>query len=141
MTCVRVVLVSFAEAEQEIRAVRDKVFGEEQEVPASINWDGCDADCRHVVVWNRPDVVIATGRIAPDGKIGRLSVLRRFRREGVGRKMLNKLILAAGELRLSEVFLHAQKGAVGFYEREGFESIGPIFLEAGIEHVRMSRNL
>ena len=50
--CVRVVLVSFAEAEQEIRAVRDKVFGEEQEVPASINWDGCDADCRHVVVWN-----------------------------------------------------------------------------------------
>ena len=55
--------------------------------------------------------------------------------------LLNKLILAAGELHLSEVFLHAQKGAVGFYEREGFESIGPVFLEAGIEHVRMSRNL
>ena len=72
-----IALVEFSEAEIEIRAVRDTVFGDEQNVPQEINWDGNDEECLHVLARGKRGKVVATGRLAPDGKIGRLAVLRR----------------------------------------------------------------
>ena len=138
---VEVYLVDFVQEEAGIRAVRDRVFGEEQGVPKSINWDGNDGLCQHVIVRDGDGRVVGTGRLAPCGKIGRLSVLRKFRGRGVGLKLLGRLLSAARDAQLSEVYLHAQTEAVGFYELEGFEVSGTPFFEAGIEHLRMSRNL
>ena len=64
-----IALVEFSEAEIEIRAVRDTVFGDEQNVPQEINWDGNDEECLHVLARGRRGKVVATGRLAPDGKI------------------------------------------------------------------------
>lgn len=137
----KVFLIKFVEAEAEIRAVRNQVFGEEQEVPESINWDGRDGECLHVVVRDGDERVIGTGRLAPCGKIGRLAVLRSNRGKGVGGKVLGRLLSAARDSQLLEVFLHAQTTAIGFYEQQGFEVEGSSFFEAGIEHFRMSRIL
>ena len=37
--------------------------------------------------------------------------------------------------------LHAQTQAQGFYAANGYEPEGELFMEAGIEHVRMSKDL
>ena len=39
------------------------------------------------------------------------------------------------------VFLHAQTSATGFYQRHGFHALGEEFMDAGIPHRYMERNL
>ena len=132
-----IALVKFSEAEIEIRAVRNTVFGDEQNVPEEINWDGNDEECLHALARGSRGEVAATGRLAPDGKIGRLAVLRLHRRKGLGVRILRKLLEAARVRGLSKVYLHAQAQTVGFYEEEGFQVRGAPFSEAGIVHSYM----
>jgi ribosomal protein S18 acetylase RimI-like enzyme len=63
---------------------------------------------------------IGTGRIQPDGKIGRLAVLKYWRNRGVDGKMVEALVESARSKGLTEVNLHAQVYAVLFYEKRGF---------------------
>jgi predicted GNAT family N-acyltransferase len=131
---VTIALVEFSEAEIEIRAVRDTVFGDEQNVPQEVNWDGNDEECLHALARGERSEVVATGRLAPDGKIGRLAVLRLYRGKGVGGQVLRKLLETARGRGLSQVYLHAQAQTVGFYEQEGFQLRGAPFSEGGITH-------
>ena len=62
-------------------------------------------------------------------------------REGAGRRILKSLEARAKELSLEGIELHAQVLSKGFYEREGYQAFGPIFSEAGMPHVKMSRRL
>jgi predicted GNAT family N-acyltransferase len=41
----------------------------------------------------------------------------------------------------TQVLLHAQCSAEGFYHRAGFKTQGAIFEEAGIAHIEMVRQL
>ncbi|MBC8058424.1 MAG: GNAT family N-acetyltransferase, partial [Rhizobiales bacterium] len=63
------------------------------------------------------------------------------RGSGVGRQVLEALMAAAEVRGDREVRLHAQTSAQAFYARAGFVSIGPVFEEAGIAHVEMTRTL
>jgi predicted GNAT family N-acyltransferase len=47
----------------------------------------------------------------------------------------------ASRLGLTEVELHAQLTARGFYERAGYVAVGEEYEEAGIRHVTMRRSL
>ena len=134
-----IILVKFSEAEEEIKFIRNAVFRDEQNVPEEINWDGNDEDCLHVLARGAKGEAAATGRLAPDGKIGRLAVLSAHRRKGVGAQVLRKLLEAARMRGLAHVYLHAQAQTVGFYEQEGFQLRGASFLEAGIAHRYMFR--
>jgi predicted GNAT family N-acyltransferase len=60
---------------------------------------------------------------------------------GAGRALLDLLVARAGERGLPAVELHAQLHARGFYERAGFTPFGEVYLEAGIEHLGMRREL
>lgn len=44
-------------------------------------------------------------------------------------------------LRAREIYLESQKHAEGFYLKAGFETMSADFVEAGIPHVQMRRNL
>ncbi|KPK58467.1 MAG: GNAT family N-acetyltransferase [Gammaproteobacteria bacterium] len=122
-----------------IRRVRQAVFVVEQSVPADLEWDGQDEACLHVLAESSNRDVIGTGRLQPSGKIGRMAVLRPWRGIGVGSAILRALIVAASELGIDEVYLHAQNRAVPFYDRFGFEAEGDEFMEAGIPHRLMRR--
>lgn len=122
-----------------IRAVRHAVFVTEQGIPAALEWDGLDADCVHVLACTPDGQAVATGRLAPEGRIGRMAVLPAWRRQGVGRAVLACLLRLAASRGLSDVFLHAQRDAADFYSRAGFRESGAPFATAGIEHVRMTR--
>jgi predicted GNAT family N-acyltransferase len=134
-------ITSFSESENEIRSLRDAVFRIEQGVPPDIEWDGEDSSCTHVLAKDSDGSLIGTGRIRPDGKIGRLAVLAHRRGDGVGGKILEALVSEAHTRRLNRVYLHAQSRAISFYEKHGFRKEGSEFVEAGISHVKMIRDL
>jgi YbgC/YbaW family acyl-CoA thioester hydrolase len=129
----------------EAGAVRAEVFVQEQKIPADMEWDAADAECLHAVARNRLGMVVATGRLLEHvpgvAKIGRMAVRRPLRGSRVGRAVLEALMQAARDQGYREVILHAQMSAEPFYRRVGFNQRGPVFEEAGIEHVEMVRAL
>jgi len=121
---------------QEIRRIRNAVFTAEQGILESIDFDGQDRDAAHVLV-QHAGVYAATGRMLPDGHIGRLAVLSEYRRRGLGEKALQALVEHARSAGLQWVYLGAQIQVVGFYEKLGFTPCGGPFFEAGIQHIQM----
>jgi predicted GNAT family N-acyltransferase len=124
-----------------LRAVRRRVFVEEQNVPEELEWDGEDARSRHVVALAGDGTPVGTGRLLRDGHIGRMAVLREWRGRGVGSAILARLLRLAAEAGHPLARLHAQTHAVRFYEKQGFAVQGGEFMEAGIPHVLMVRKL
>jgi predicted GNAT family N-acyltransferase len=135
----RVFRARWPQEEEAIRSIRHQVFVLEQKVPPEMEWDSRDAICRHVLVEDGTHRLIATGRLDPHGKIGRMAVLQAARRSGVGSLVLTALIEWARELSFASCYLHAQIHALPFYHRHGFEEEGFLFYEAGIPHLKMSR--
>ena len=74
-------------------------------------------------------------------ELGRMAVAEAARGSGTGRALLDLLVATAADRGLPVVELHAQVHARGFYERAGFTPFGEVYLEAGIEHVGMRREL
>ena len=124
-----------------LRAIRFEVFVEEQQVPEALEWDGLDSQCRHVLACTSEGTPIATGRLLPDGHIGRMAVLRAWRKRGVGRAVLLELLRIARARGDTAAVLHAQTHAVEFYRGAGFEVTSEEFMEAGIPHVQMQMRL
>ena len=94
----------------------------------------------HALAFSRGQAV-GTGRLLPDGHIGRMAVLKDWRGRGVGRLMLRALVQKAMERGNREVVLAAQVHAMPFYAAEGFVAEGPVYQEAGIDHQGMRRKL
>lgn len=141
MSTYRIDVVEFGGALPDLRAVRDVVFVGEQQVPVEIERDALDASCAHVLARDADGRPVGTGRLSPDGRIGRMAVLREWRGRGVGRAMLLRLLEEARARGLSEVHLHAQVDAEAFYAADGFLPVGERFVEAGIQHQAMRRRL
>lgn len=125
--------------------LRKEVFVQEQGIDPALEWDEEDAHCVHAVLCNHLGVPVATGRLLPShqgvAKIGRMAVLRRLRETGLGRQVLLALVAQARQRGDTQVLLHAQRSAQGFYHRLGFMPQGEPFEEAGIGHIAMVLNL
>lgn len=132
---------SWDELREAACVVREAVFVVEQKVPREIELDEHDAASRHVLARDGDGSPIGTGRLLPDGHIGRMAVLAEWRGKGVGRALLERLLEEAAGLGMRHLALHAQTQATGFYRRFGFVEEGPEFMEAGIPHRTMVRSL
>ncbi|MDE2416268.1 MAG: YbgC/FadM family acyl-CoA thioesterase [Burkholderiales bacterium] len=128
-----------------VAALRQSVFVEEQGIDAVLVWDASDASAVHAVLTNRLGLPVASGRLvqqAPGvGRIGRMAVHRLLRGASLGRDVLDALLAAARQRGDTEVMLHAQCEAEGFYRRLGFTARGDVFQEAGLDHIEMVRVL
>lgn len=120
-------------------ALREAVFVREQQVPAELERDALDALSRHVLALDDTGAAIGTGRLGPDGKIGRMAVRADCRGQGIGEALLRALLELARASGLRATWLHAQLAAQALYARNGFVAHGPRFVEAGIEHRAMRR--
>jgi predicted GNAT family N-acyltransferase len=123
-----------------LRAVREKVFIEEQQVPEVLEWDGMDEGALHLLALDGAGRPIGTARLLPSGQIGRMAVLPSWRRRGVGSALLQRLLEEAVKGQWPALFLNAQLTAVPFYTGHGFSPQGGVFAEAGIPHRRMIRS-
>jgi predicted GNAT family N-acyltransferase len=133
----RVRLVDWRDASGALSAIRTTVFVGEQGVPAEIEIDGRDPGCAHVLAESDSGEAVGTGRLMPDGRIGRMAVLAAWRGRGVGAAMLGALVAEARRRGFRETYLHAQSHARDFYARHGYAVEGAEYLEAGIPHVLM----
>ena len=141
---------------EEVYALRHEVFVLGQDVPEELERDELDAEADHAVA-RLDGRVVGTGRLVDGrideegvlepgtagtvGTIGRMAVAETARGRGTGRALLDLLVARAAERGLPAVELHAQLHARGFYERAGFTPFGDVYLEAGIEHLGMRREL
>jgi len=129
---------------QRAYAIRRRVFIEEQRVPEEIEMDADDSHAFHALAIfdGKP---IGCGRMVEQGasevKIGRMAVIRNFRKTGVGADILRFLVDRARLRGFHRAIVHAQLTAAGFYRKEGFIAVGGVFDEAGIAHRRMERDL
>lgn len=137
----RVELGTWEELSRDATPIRHAVFVEEQGVPVEIELDEWDAVSLHAIARDRQGRAIGTGRLLPDGHIGRMAVLKAARGAGAGTAILLALMDAARQRGDREVVLNAQTHAAPFYRRLGFVEEGDVFDDAGIPHVAMRRAL
>ncbi|NMO21418.1 GNAT family N-acetyltransferase [Pyxidicoccus fallax] len=132
-------------------AIREVVFIEEQHVPEGIERDAEDANAYHVIA-NQGGHAIGTGRLVmlPQppagregrwGQIGRMAVLQAHRKARVGSLLLTTLEDEARRRGVNGIMLHAQLYALEFYKKHGYEPVGAVFQEAGIDHLEMHKKL
>ena len=119
-------------------AIRKAVFIDEQGLTEEEEFDGTDAACAHLVIYEN-NAPIATGRvmIGDDYKIGRVAVLKAHRGRQLGTGIMQAIIDACCTMGGERQILHAQISARGFYEKLGFTAYGEEFDEAGIPHIAM----
>jgi predicted GNAT family N-acyltransferase len=129
------------ENEPALRLIRETVFMREQQVPEALEWDGLDEEASHLLARDSRGHPIATARMLGNGHIGRVAVLPAWRRRGVGRALMQRLLQLARQQGLRELHLDAQVEAIPFYRHLGFTAHGAIFMDAGIPHRQMQLTL
>ncbi|MDS1141200.1 GNAT family N-acetyltransferase [Pusillimonas sp. SM2304] len=138
---INIVLGDWDTCKADAAAIRYAVFVLEQQVPIELEMDEHDVVCVHAVAYNEEGLPLGTGRLLPDGHIGRMAVGAEYRSLGVGSMLLRALIDEARVRQYLEVVLSAQLHAQDFYARHGFVAEGPVYMDAGIEHVTMRHAL
>ena len=134
---IEVRLGAWIDLREEAAPIRYAVFVDEQKVPAEIELDDWDALSLHALALDAQGRVLGTGRLLPDGHIGRMAVLQSARGQGVGSALLRALLQAARARGDREVVLSAQTHAMPFYEKAGFIAEGDDYDDAGIPHRQM----
>ena len=85
-----------------------------------MEWDDDDIMAYHLIALDGEQRPIGTARLLGSGQIGRMAVLPEWRGRGVGRALLERLLLQAASYGLQQIFLHAQISAEPFYARNNF---------------------
>lgn len=116
--------------------IRDEVFTKEQGYPAEIDKDDYDKDSRHFVyiVDNKAVGTMRAYREDSYFKIGRVCILKKYRGNNYGYKMMEEAMKILGNI---EFRLSSQVPAVKFYEKLGFKTTGEEYLEDGQPHIKM----
>lgn len=128
--------------------VRFKVFVDEQQVPEHLEMDEKDESpeaCHHFLILDGEQPV-ATARwyeYQPQtAKLQRVAVLKEYRGQSLGKKIILAMEQQARELNCTSSILDAQCQAEGFYDQLGYKVISTEpFYDAGILHVRMKKPL
>jgi len=137
----RIELMEWDKAQAIAGPIRFAIFVGEQNVPPGIELDDKDAACVHAIAFDDAGKAIGTGRLLPDGHIGRMAVVKDWRRRGIGAQLLEALIEEARRRGHDEVVLSAQLQALEFYRIHGFIAEGKVYEDAGILHQQMRKTL
>jgi len=137
----RIELMSWDKAQPVAGPIRFAIFVGEQNVPPGIELDDMDAKSVHAIAYAPDGTAVGTGRLLPDGQIGRMAVVKEWRRQGVGAAILEALVEEARRRGHTEVVLSTQLQAAEFYRDHGFVAEGKVYQEAGILHQKMRRKL
>jgi len=145
--CRLTVTVRKARDAAEVQAARDlriRVFCDEQGVDPALEVDGLDDEATQIVALDESGV-IATCRLRyPEAgacKLERMVVDAGHRKLGVGGRLLVGAEKEARAAGAQKMVLNSQVRAQPFYASHGYEPGGETFLDADIEHIRMTKAL
>jgi len=133
---------------REARAIRMRVFVDEQRVPPEDEIDEHDrtdvAAC-HALARDVAGRAVGAARFyaldARTARIGRMAVDAHARGRGIGMLLLRRLGTEAFRRGFAAIELHAQVHARDFYARAGYLDAGARIWDAGIEHQPMRLEL
>ena len=138
--------VSFATTPQtflKCAAIRSIVFMDEQQCSFEEEFDGLDDQAQHIIgeIEGQPIACARIRYLKDYAKLERIAVLKAHRGKCFGREIILFMIECCKHKKVSLATMNAQVYAQAFYEKLCFKAEGEIFLEAGIEHIKMSRAL
>lgn len=154
----------------EIAKIRQEVFTKEQGFPEEVDLDEYDATAWHLALvdlsgdkidlgeaenppYSPRGEAIGTLRIyaleSGEYQIGRVALLKPYRKQGLGQKMMRAALKKAEEILQKEqkaqshltLTLNAQVAAINFYQTLGFTPVSEPFLEEGEPHITMKRTI
>ena len=144
MKDLKLAILTYAEAQEAIQAIRCLVFQVEQGVDPVLDFDGLDPESKHILAsLNERPIGTTRLRYLDDQtvKIERLAVLSEFRGQGIGRKIMEVALEFLSQSPIQFVQLHAQIYVKDLYQKLGFTQVGSVFEEAGIKHIKMQKKL
>lgn len=126
---------------EDARKIREEVFVQEQRF--NNEFDKIDDRAYHVVLYieNNP---VATGRTYKEKNayhIGRVAVCKAYRNNHLGKIVIEALEGKIKELQGEIIILSAQKQAIGFYQKQGYQEIGKEYLDEHCKHIDMKKRI
>ncbi|WP_438863064.1 GNAT family N-acetyltransferase [Neptunicella sp.] len=133
----RVKNVDWNNAKDKLTQLREKVFVCEWRIPRDIEFDQQDPLSLHVLIFDEQENPIATGRITPEGELGRVAVDRHCRHPEVYQKLFKALLRLAKKQQLNAVIVQCELAGINYFQQQGFKPVGSVFMDAGIPRQRM----
>ncbi|MBO0454053.1 GNAT family N-acetyltransferase [Candidatus Enterococcus murrayae] len=125
--------------------IRQKVFVQEQGVPAKLEIDEKEAYSVHFVLYTDEKKPAATVRLLPLDeqtlKLQRMAVLKEYRGNKLGAEIIKEAEAFASQQGFKAIELGAQLSSEKFYQKLGYTAYGEVFQDAGIDHVHMKKGL
>jgi predicted GNAT family N-acyltransferase len=146
MSKISLKVVDYTDKFYEIQFVRKQVYQIEQGIDPTNIFDGQDETAGQILAYldNQP---VGTARVRyldnQIASIEKLAVLSNARRQGIGKKIMEKALELAVQKNVQEVVIRAQYYVKGLYQQLGFEQEGEIFKVAGNPHalIKMRKRL
>ena len=138
-----IVVETFYNITDVIEDIRREIFIDEQGISEKDEFEGGEGSFIHFCMCEN-GIVIGYARVHVKDHtlhVGRIAVRKRFRQCGNGKYIVSFAEKFGLLVDCIEVSLNAQIQAQGFYEKLGYAPIDTIFLEAGIEHIKMIKPL
>ncbi|MFA6340935.1 MAG: GNAT family N-acetyltransferase [Candidatus Paceibacterota bacterium] len=139
--------IKIAQNKKEIndaREIRHQVFQVEQGIDSKLDFDGKDDKSEHVIAYSE-NKAVGAARIRyisnKTAKLERLAVLKSYRKNGIGRKIVNYVTEYIKKRGIENMTLDSQEHARKFYEEIGFKQKGKVFWEVNIPHVKMWKKI
>lgn len=98
---------------------------------------------QHVLVYHKNQPV-GTGRVRivdQTGKLERICILKPYRKYGLGKVIIGELEKIMKEKGITKMKLHGQTHAEGFYKKLGYQTASDEFMEDGIPHILMTKEI
>lgn len=136
----KVIAGSWTQFEEDAKYIREQVFIQEQGIEPEDEWDDFDSIAMHFMVYDEGQP-IATARLLPQHSVGRVAVLMPYRKQGIGKILMQHIIEYARQHKLPYLKLSAQTYVTAFYEALGFKVQGEVYQDCGIPHIDMTLTL
>ncbi len=140
MDTIKVVGTNWRKDRGSLRQIREQVFIIEQGVPQALEWDKLDDEAEHFIAYVG-DEVVGCARLIDHKKIGRMAVLKPYRNQDIGRKIIDHIKRYASQKRYTLLQLSAQCHAYEFYRRCDFNACSAPYNDANIPHIDMEHRV
>lgn len=130
--------VNWCHSKRRLKRLRDRVFVCEWRIPRQAEFDQQDSLSDHVLILDEDGIDIATGRITPDGEIGRIAVVSHHRSSDIYDALFTALLTIAKDKALPDIYVQCELEGVDHFQEQGFQTVGSVYMDSGTPRQKMS---